>query len=107
MLIHDIAQTIDRQQTIDMTLPWIYRGFGILIAVEDDTANVKAVIKPFQWPVYNNTKKLFTKGKRAHKKNIYFTGMVGAGHFNYLRRFRVNTYATVSCTSLVARQNLK
>jgi ionotropic glutamate receptor len=72
LLIHDIAQTIDRQQTIDMTVPWIYRGFGILIAVEDDTANVKAVIKPFQWPVYNQHKKSYSRrgNQRIFKKYI-------------------------------------
>jgi ionotropic glutamate receptor len=49
-VLHDVAQTPERQKIIDTTVPWIYRGFGILISVEDDTANVQAVIKPFQWP---------------------------------------------------------
>ncbi len=53
-----------------MTVPWIYRGFGILIAVEDDTANVQSVIKPFQWPV--NPKTNYLRSKRERRVQFFF-----------------------------------
>jgi hypothetical protein len=34
-----------------MTLPWIYDHFAFLIPVPDESANINAVVKPFQWPV--------------------------------------------------------
>ncbi|KAK4030531.1 hypothetical protein OUZ56_023775 [Daphnia magna] len=35
-----------------MTLPWNYDYFSFLIPVHDEAANIDAVIKPFQWPVW-------------------------------------------------------
>jgi ionotropic glutamate receptor len=35
----------------DVTLPWAYDHFSFLIPVPDETANINAVVKPFQWPV--------------------------------------------------------
>jgi hypothetical protein len=32
-------------------MPWIYDYFSFLIPVPDESANINAVVKPFQWPV--------------------------------------------------------
>ncbi|EFX82168.1 hypothetical protein DAPPUDRAFT_241316 [Daphnia pulex] len=37
---------------VDFTLPWIYDHFAFLIPVPDESANINAVVKPFQWPVW-------------------------------------------------------
>lgn len=50
-MIHDILQTHQRQQIIDMTVPWIYSSYALLMPIQDESANIYAVIKPFQWPV--------------------------------------------------------
>jgi hypothetical protein len=47
-----VVQTYQRNRYIDMSVPWIFGSFSLLMAVQDDTANVNAVIKPFQWPVF-------------------------------------------------------
>lgn len=51
-LLQDVVQTYQRNRYIDMSVPWIFGSFSLLMAVQDDTANVNAVIKPFQWPVF-------------------------------------------------------
>jgi hypothetical protein len=50
-VIHDVLQTYQRQQIIDMTVPWIYSSYALLMPIQDESANIYAVIKPFQWPV--------------------------------------------------------
>jgi hypothetical protein len=35
----------------DYTLPWAYDQFAFLIPIADESANINAVVKPFQWPV--------------------------------------------------------
>ena len=44
--------TVWRNKIVDLTFPWTYDNFAILIPVPDETANINAVIKPFQWPVH-------------------------------------------------------
>jgi ionotropic glutamate receptor len=34
-----------------MTVPWIYSSYALLMPIQDEPANICAVIKPFQWPV--------------------------------------------------------
>nr|CAH0109179.1 unnamed protein product [Daphnia galeata] len=51
-LLQDVMQTYQRNRYIDMSVPWIFGSFSLLMPVQDDTANVNAVIKPFQWPVW-------------------------------------------------------
>lgn len=51
-LLQDVMQTYQRNRYIDMSVPWIFGSFSLLMPVQDDTANVNAVIKPFQWPVF-------------------------------------------------------
>jgi ionotropic glutamate receptor len=36
-----------------LTVPWMYDCNDLLFAVHDDTANINAIVKPFQWPVGN------------------------------------------------------
>ncbi|EFX82191.1 hypothetical protein DAPPUDRAFT_316806 [Daphnia pulex] len=52
LLVHDTIPTFQYNKIIDMTLPWIYDHFAFLIPVPDETANINAVVKPFQWPVW-------------------------------------------------------
>ena len=49
-MIHDILQTYQRQEIIDMTVPWIYSSYAFM-PIQDEPADIYAVIKPFQWPV--------------------------------------------------------
>jgi len=51
-LIHDMIPTVERNKIVDLTLPWTYDHFAFLIPVSVETANINAVIKPFQWPVH-------------------------------------------------------
>ncbi|XP_057365455.2 glutamate receptor ionotropic, delta-1-like [Daphnia carinata] len=52
LLLQDVVPTFRRLQIVDMTLPWNYDYFSFLIPVHDEAANIDAVIKPFQWPVW-------------------------------------------------------
>jgi hypothetical protein len=47
-----MVPTIPRNQIIDLTTYWLYDYFALVIPIPDETANTNAVIKPFQWPVY-------------------------------------------------------
>ena len=50
LIITDVLVLFYRSK-IDLTTPWIFADYGLLIPVDDDIANTNAVIKPFQWPV--------------------------------------------------------
>ncbi|EFX82390.1 hypothetical protein DAPPUDRAFT_316803 [Daphnia pulex] len=52
LLVHDTIATFQYNSIIDFTLPWIYDDFAFLIPVPDESANINAVVKPFQWPVW-------------------------------------------------------
>ncbi|EFX82115.1 hypothetical protein DAPPUDRAFT_241203 [Daphnia pulex] len=52
LLINNIIPTVSRNKIVDLTVPWTYDNFAILIPVPDETANINAVIKPFQWPIW-------------------------------------------------------
>ncbi|EFX82161.1 hypothetical protein DAPPUDRAFT_316759 [Daphnia pulex] len=52
LLVHDTVPTFQNNKIVDLTLPWIYDHFAFLIAVSDETANINAVVKPFQWPIW-------------------------------------------------------
>jgi hypothetical protein len=51
LIIHDVSPLQYRTNKIDLTTPWIFSYIGFLIPVDDDSANIFAVIKPFQWQV--------------------------------------------------------
>lgn len=50
--------TTRRNQIVDLTLPWVYDSSAFLIPVPDESANINAIVKPFQWPV-SSTIELF------------------------------------------------
>jgi ABC-type amino acid transport substrate-binding protein len=50
-LVHEVALTPRRLKMSDYTLPWAYDQFAFLIPIADESANINAVVKPFQWPV--------------------------------------------------------
>ncbi|XP_046449196.1 glutamate [NMDA] receptor subunit 1-like [Daphnia pulex] len=49
-LVHDTIPTFQYNSVVDFTMPWIYDYFSFLIPVPDESANINAVVKPFQWP---------------------------------------------------------
>jgi hypothetical protein len=51
LLVHDTIATFQYNTVVDFTMPWIYDDFAFLIPVPDESANIDAVAKPFQWPV--------------------------------------------------------
>ncbi|EFX82353.1 hypothetical protein DAPPUDRAFT_241433 [Daphnia pulex] len=52
LLVHDTIATFQYNSVVDFTLPWVYDHFAFLIPVPDETVNINAVVKPFQWPVW-------------------------------------------------------
>jgi hypothetical protein len=62
LIINDLIPPLFRKK-IDFTTPWIFAYYGLLIPVDDDTANIQAVVKPFQWPVH-----IFSRTKIVLKK---------------------------------------
>lgn len=40
-----------RQQIVDITVPWVFTSASLLMHVPDESVNIYAVVKPFQWPV--------------------------------------------------------
>ena len=51
LLATSVAPTSERLLIVDITMPFAYDYYAFLIPVSDATANVNAIIKPFQWPV--------------------------------------------------------
>jgi hypothetical protein len=51
LLVHDTVANFQYNSVVDFTLPWIYAHYAFLIPVPDESANITAVVKPFQWPV--------------------------------------------------------
>ncbi|XP_046449207.1 ionotropic receptor 93a-like [Daphnia pulex] len=47
-----VTPTFGRMKLVDLTVPWVYDCYDLLFAVQDDTVNIDAVVKPFQWPVW-------------------------------------------------------
>ncbi|XP_046448145.1 glutamate receptor ionotropic, delta-1-like isoform X1 [Daphnia pulex] len=52
LLIQSVFATSRRNKIVDLTLPWVYDSSAFLIPVPDETANVNAVVKPFQWQIW-------------------------------------------------------
>ncbi|EFX82186.1 hypothetical protein DAPPUDRAFT_241335 [Daphnia pulex] len=52
LLIQSVFATTRRNKIVDLTLPWVYDSSAFLIPVPDETANVNAVVKPFQWQIW-------------------------------------------------------
>jgi ionotropic glutamate receptor len=50
-LIQDVPPSPQRLKIVDLTAYWFYGSLGFLIPASDETANINAVVKPFQWPV--------------------------------------------------------
>jgi len=58
---------------IDMTTPWTFTYYTLLIPVDGDTANIDAVIKPFQWPVcIQHLKQILANFKWHLNSFVYF-----------------------------------
>lgn len=51
MLITTIIPTAERLKKVDLTIPWLYAGYFLLIPAPKLGSNTDAVVKPFQWPV--------------------------------------------------------
>ncbi len=51
MLLQDVMPSQERQQIVDITVPWVYTSASLLMHVPDESVNIHAVVKPFQWPV--------------------------------------------------------
>jgi hypothetical protein len=41
----------EHQQIVDITVPWVFTSASLLMHVPDESVNIYAVVKPFQWPV--------------------------------------------------------
>nr|CAH0104494.1 unnamed protein product [Daphnia galeata] len=52
LLIQNVLATTRRNQIVDLTLPWVYDSSAFLIPVPDESANINAIVKPFQWPIW-------------------------------------------------------
>ncbi|EFX82122.1 hypothetical protein DAPPUDRAFT_241220 [Daphnia pulex] len=51
LLVVGVPPTHERIKVVDL-VPWAHECYNFLVAVHDDSANFKAVIKPYQWPVW-------------------------------------------------------
>nr|CAH0103311.1 unnamed protein product [Daphnia galeata] len=51
LLIKNVVPTTRRNQIVNLTLPSIYDYYAFVIPIPDESANINAVVKPFQWPV--------------------------------------------------------
>jgi hypothetical protein len=62
-----VLPTFQRNQVVDFTSIWVFDNVAFLIPVPDETANINAVVKPFQWPVRKKYKsyKYFYKIKHS------------------------------------------
>ncbi|XP_046449208.1 ionotropic receptor 93a-like [Daphnia pulex] len=52
LLVVGVTLSLARSEVVDLSVPWIFETYAFLIPVQDDTANINGVVKPFQWPVW-------------------------------------------------------
>ena len=92
--------TTRRNQIVDLTLPWVYDSSAFLSPVPDESANINAIVKPFQWPV--STMELFINLNIQLSKHLtcfipcpiyYYLDLVGTWVIDRLchRRFEHDT----------------
>ncbi len=55
LVAQDVLPTFQRNKIVDLTANWVFDNVAFLIPVPVETANMNAVVKPFQWPVRKNT----------------------------------------------------
>jgi hypothetical protein len=51
LLVHNIYPTLRTNAIVDLTLPWAYDDYAFAIPIPVETANINAIVKPFQWQV--------------------------------------------------------
>jgi hypothetical protein len=85
LLFHYILPTIHRNTIVDLTLPWTYDHFALLIPDPDETANIDSIIKPFQWPVCAVGSILFFKNLVTITSVILFKDLVGSRRIYCMR----------------------
>jgi ionotropic glutamate receptor len=51
LIVIGVTLNYERFQVVDLSVPWAFETYSFLIPVQNDTANINAVVKPFQWPV--------------------------------------------------------
>ena len=67
LVAQDVLPTFQRNKVVDLTAIWVFDNIAFVIPVPDETANIDAVVKPFQWPVRKKYKsyKYFYKIKHS------------------------------------------
>lgn len=79
ILAHDISTTPERYAVMDLTLPWIYADSAFLIPIPDSSANVAAVLQPFQWPVSGNIENFSNADPNAGLTQVWMSFIVSLG----------------------------
>ncbi len=89
LIVSAIRSTVQRNKIVDQTTPWEFSKLGLLIPVQDETANINAVVKPFQWPVKH---KLIIADVNYCLLTHLSTGLDRTNHFDPVRyrRFKFN-----------------
>jgi hypothetical protein len=87
LIVSAIRSTVQRNKIVDQTTPWEFPKLGLLIPIQDETANINAVVKPFQWPVIRH-KLIIADVILTHLS----TGLDRTNHFDPVRyrRFKFN-----------------
>ncbi|EFX82352.1 hypothetical protein DAPPUDRAFT_241436 [Daphnia pulex] len=52
LLVQHIHPTFQTNAVVDLTLPWAYSDCVFAIPIPVETANINAVVKPFQWQIW-------------------------------------------------------
>ena len=94
MLLQDVLPTNERQQVVDITVPWVYTSVALLMHAPDESANINAITKPFQWPVKRKKKRNWDN-LNINSTN-YITDLGGTVHFYCLRYTHFESSAKIS-----------
>jgi hypothetical protein len=84
-LIQDVPPSPQRLKIVDLTAYWFYGSLGFLIPAADETANINAVVKPFQWPVRNTLDSKCLTCSYSTSFVYQSTGMVGTRCIHWMR----------------------
>jgi hypothetical protein len=80
---------------IDMTVVWIFDNLACLIPITDETANINAVGKPFQWPVCIKAHVIISYAIKYYPACNAHQGLVRTRHINDLRHRHLEFNATL------------
>ena len=99
-MLKDYQLTAERYKILEL-IPWGITYLQLIFPVSDSSANIDAIVKPYQWAVIYS--KISTTSDQSNFLYLIILGVVIATPLDRRRHFRLQNYATTGrSTTFVA-----